>query len=193
MSPDSSWGGAVKRTVARICALSGMALVLVVATAGCGRVVPSSPVGGPGDGAAPERPSASPSADEGLPPDEPPPSDAAEPFTPPALPAPTFAPPPEATTAAPCAGRPSVAQVIAALRRERNLVPAGVAPRATTGPLCAGSWQYTILDVPNHDPLQVVTRGNADALTVVTAGTYVCTPEVTGTAPAAIVSAARCR
>jgi hypothetical protein len=39
----------------------------------------------------------------------------------------------------------------------------------------------------------VVTRGSAGALTVVTAGTYVCIPEVVGAAPAGIVSAAHCR
>ena len=66
-------------------------------------------------------------------------------------------------------------------------------PQVLTGPLCAGSWQYTIMTVPDHDPLQVVTRGAASSLTVVTAGTYVCTPEVTGAAPSGIVSAAHCR
>jgi hypothetical protein len=105
---------------------------------------------------------------------------------------PTAVPTSDASASA-CAGRPGGNQVIEALRRERNLLPAGVTPRVTTGPLCAGAWQYTVLDVPNRDPLQVVTRGGSDSLTVVTAGTYVCTPEVIGVAPSGIVSAAHCR
>jgi hypothetical protein len=92
-----------------------------------------------------------------------------------------------------CAGSPSVSQVVAALRRDRDILPAGVKPTATTGPLCATTWQYTVLALPDRDPLQVVTRGSGGSLTVVTAGTYVCSPAVTGAAPPGILTAAHCR
>jgi hypothetical protein len=82
--------------------------------------------------------------------------------------------------------------VIAALRRDRNLLPPGATPKIVTGPLCAGSWQYTVMNIPGREALQVVTRDSAGALTVVTAGTYVCIPEVVGAAPDGIVSAAHC-
>lgn len=167
--------------------LFGAALaVTVMITAGCGRVE-RTPIGH-AIHSAPVRPSDSPSADGTAGPDDSYPT--AEPFTPTTAPA-TTAPPD--TTAVACGGQPSASQVIAAVRRDRDLLPSGVTPRVLTGPLCAGSWQYTIMDVPNHDPLQVVTRGAATSLAVVTAGTYVCTPEVTGAAPGGIVSAAHCR
>ena len=92
-----------------------------------------------------------------------------------------------------CAGKPSLNQVVAALRRDRDILPAGVTPKAATGPLCAGSWQYTVLSIANRDPLQVVTRGEAASLKVVTAGTYVCSPSVTAAAPPGILTAAHCQ
>jgi hypothetical protein len=96
------------------------------------------------------------------------------------------------TTASPCAGQPGASQVIAALRGDRNVRPPSVTPRVVSGPVCAGSWQYTVLEFPDHGVLQVVTRGSAGSLAIVTAGTYVCVPEVVGGAPAGIVSAAHC-
>lgn len=93
-----------------------------------------------------------------------------------------------------CADRSTGAQVVAALRRDRTLLlPSGATPTITTGPLCAGSWQYTVVSVPDRDAIQVVTRGDPGRLTVVTAGTYVCEPQVVSAAPAGILSAAHCR
>jgi hypothetical protein len=169
--------------------LSGVAMLVaaVVATgAGCGRVERIPTAVNPARSVS-AHPEVSASPEDTTTPDDFYPT--AEPTTPPFA-APTAAP--ESTTVA-CAGHPDAAQVIAALRRDRNLIAAGMTPRAVTGPLCAGSWQYTVLNVPDHEPLQVVTRGTGSSLTVVTAGTYVCTPEVTGAAPTGIVSAARCR
>jgi hypothetical protein len=160
---------------------------VVVTAAGCGRVerVPFGAV--PGGSARPsdafESASAEPSIpDDGFPTDDPP--------LPTGLPSPTA--PPE-TLALPCGGRPTGSQVISALRRDRNLLPAGVTPRVVTGPLCAGTWQYTVVVVPDHDPLQVVTRGAPTGLSVVNAGTDVCTSTVTGAAPSGIVAAAGCQ
>jgi hypothetical protein len=163
--------------------LWALAAAILLTVAGCGRVEPT-PMGHPVR-SAPARPTDSPSADDTTIPDDSYPT--LEPLPPTNVPT-----APADTVAVACGGRPSASQVIAAVRRDRNLLPQGVTPQVLTGPLCAGSWQYTIMSIPEHDPLQVVTRGSASSLTVVIAGTYVCTPEVTGAAPSGIVSAAHC-
>ncbi|GAA1800727.1 hypothetical protein HC028_08755 [Planosporangium flavigriseum] len=161
--------------------------VVVGTAAGCGRVVPlPSPDAqvGPGISASPsEEPAAEATAGPG---------EGASATPGPVDPLPAVTALSEAS-ASPCAGGPGADRVIAALRRDRNLLPAEVAPKIVSGPLCAGSWQYTVMNVPGREALQVVTRGSGGALTVVTAGTYVCIPEVVGAAPAGIVAAARCR
>jgi hypothetical protein len=161
-----------------------LAAAILLTVAGCGRVE-RTPMGHPVR-SAPARPTDSPSADDTTIPDDSYPT--LEPLPPTNVPT-----APADTVAVACGGRPSASQVIAAVRRDRNLLPQGVTPQVLTGPLCAGSWQYTIMSIPEHDPLQVVTRGSASSLTVVIAGTYVCTPEVTGAAPRGIVSAAHCQ
>ncbi|MGC9667134.1 hypothetical protein ACNTMW_11330 [Planosporangium sp. 12N6] len=182
--------------------LTGALLVvtaMLLAAAGCGRVerVPapygsrSAPPGAasaspddeawPGTGTDPGD-GPSPGADPSAGPDDP----AA------GLPGSGYPTPTPGATAVPCAGQPGVDQVIAALRRNGGVRPPGTTPRVVTAPVCAGSWQYTVLDFPGQGMLQVVTRGG-DPLTVVTAGTFVCTPEVKGAAPAGIVAAAHCQ
>jgi hypothetical protein len=91
-----------------------------------------------------------------------------------------------------CNGRPTGEQVIAAVRKTRNNLPAGSGVTVKSQPLCSGAWQYTILSVANSEPLQVVTKGSPQALTVVTAGTDPCTVEVRATAPPALLTAADC-
>jgi hypothetical protein len=49
-----------------------------------------------------------------------------------------------------------------------------------------------VLAVPNHDPLAVVTKGTPGQLTLVTAGTDVCSIPVRTGAPAGILNAALC-
>ena len=49
-----------------------------------------------------------------------------------------------------------------------------------------------MLAVPNHEPLQVVTKGAPWALTFVTAGTNVCTVDVRAGAPVAMLTTANC-
>lgn len=90
-----------------------------------------------------------------------------------------------------CAGYPSSAPVIALLRNK------GVVGRRTSvtvrqGPLCAGSWQYTVV-VLGGQALQVVTMGAPSRLKLITSGTYVCTAEVLTQAPAGILTAAQCQ
>jgi hypothetical protein len=180
-------------TSTRLVSGAALAAAILLTVAGCGRVE-RTPTGHPFR-SAPVRPSDAPSADDGTGLEDPnqdgtTPDDSYPTLAP--LPPTSVATAPPDSTAVACRGQPSSGQVISALRRDRNILPQGVTPRVLTGPLCAGSWQYTIIDVPDHDPLQVVTRGGASSLTVVIAGTYVCTPEVTGAAPSGIVSAAHC-
>jgi hypothetical protein len=121
--------------------------------------------------------------------------------TPAALP-PSFNPTPSGLPSSPapfpeafateCLGRPSLDQVIAMVRRTSQILPTGAKVTAVTGPLCAGSWQYTVVQVPDREPLQVVSKGAPSALTMVTAGTDICTIEVRNSAPAGIRIAARC-
>ncbi|WP_371687285.1 hypothetical protein [Micromonospora sp. KC723] len=92
--------------------------------------------------------------------------------------------PTSAPTAVPCLGRPSADRVVRLLRG--RVLPRSVAVRATTGPLCADGWQYTVLAVTGHEELQAVSRGEPAALRLVTAGTDVCSIEVRATAPPAI-------
>jgi hypothetical protein len=114
---------------------------------------------------------------------------------------PTNQPPTRTASAAPtfgeqqavsCAGYPSGDQVIAFLRRTLGQLPSNVPVTVHTGPLCSGTWQYTVLTVPNQDPLQVVTRGQPTALQLVTAGTDVCSVSVRATAPAGIRAVTKC-
>jgi hypothetical protein len=120
----------------------------------------------------------------------------------PVVPSPTTAAPPPpspgtTTTAAgqdvavDCAGQPGADQVVAVLRAAR-LLPDGAQATVIEGPLCAGTWQYAVVSVPDRDPLQVITSGPPDALTLVTAGTEVCTVQVRVNAPPGIRAAASC-
>jgi hypothetical protein len=92
-----------------------------------------------------------------------------------------------------CNGRPSAEQVITVTRRQPHLIPAGATVTVTTGPLCAGLWQYTILTITDREPLQVMTKGAPTSLTFVTAGTDVCSVEVLAGAPLALQRTANCR
>lgn len=85
--------------------------------------------------------------------------------------------------AAPCTAGPSAKQLLTFLRGSHGLLPQGVTATVRTGPLCADGWQYSQVDVTGHESLQVVTRGEPGALTLVTAGTDVCTIAVRVTAP----------
>jgi hypothetical protein len=93
--------------------------------------------------------------------------------------------------AVPCQGRPTVDAVLAALHAGKVL-PSQAAATATTGPLCSGDWQYTVLEVADEGTLLVVTRLSGTSLTLVTAGTDVCTTAVTGQAPAGLRAIAHC-
>ena len=91
-----------------------------------------------------------------------------------------------------CLGNPSGDQVIAALRAKTKLLPKTGTITVTTGPLCSGTWQYTIVQAPAKEPLVVVTKGTPTALQIITAGSDVCTIPVRTQAPAGLLAAARC-
>jgi hypothetical protein len=119
----------------------------------------------------------------------------------PSRPVTATAPLPAADTTAPtfgeayavsCAGHPSGDAVIALLRRTAGLLSASVRATIRTGPLCAGTWQYTVVAVTGREPLAAVTRGRPGALRLVTAGTDVCSIPVRTEAPAGIRYAAGC-
>jgi len=94
-------------------------------------------------------------------------------------------------TAVACNGKPTAAQVVALLRRN-SVLPAQAQATVTNGPLCAGTWQYTEVSMPDAEPIDVVTRGAPEALALVTAGTEPCTAKVRAEAPQGIRSVLRC-
>jgi len=91
----------------------------------------------------------------------------------------------EGLTARDCQGRPTGAQVIDLLRRS-DLLPRNVKVTVEKAPVCAGSWQYTVVRVADHEPLQVVSKGQPTSLDLVTAGTNVCSIPVRVSAPPGI-------
>src|SRR5581483_6577289 len=70
------------------------------------------------------------------------------------------------TTAVDCAGRPGKDQVVTALRRSTNIEPGDV----ITGPLCSGTWQFTVFAVPGRDAVEVLTKTTPTGLELVAAG-----------------------
>jgi len=130
-----------------------------------------------------------------------PPRRVAPPPTSPAAGIPTLTPPNPGTTAgqtgttAPsrsesiavdCAGQPSGDQVIMLVRRTDGMLPSGARVVVAAAPRCAGRWQYTVIQISDREPLHVVTEGWPAALTLVTAGTDVCTIPVRIGAPPGI-------
>lgn len=123
------------------------------------------------------------------------PSDTADP-NPPDSSSPSPSPSPSSPrfdeqTAVPCHREPEPAEIISVLRRA-GLLPDGLSATVSRGPLCAGDWQYAVVSVPERDPLHVVTEGRPGALTLVTAGTAICVPQVRVNAPPGIRVATGC-
>lgn len=116
-----------------------------------------------------------------------PPSFSLPPSAPPSSPGPF----PELTVTD-CQGRPTGEQIIAAVRRKSSVLPSSGTVTVTRPPVCAGTWQYTVLTVSGREPLQVVTKGAPASLDLVTAGTDICTVEVRNFAPPGIRITAGC-
>jgi hypothetical protein len=110
-------------------------------------------------------------------------------YTPRPTPPVSFAPTPfPEYVAVDCAGRPTPEQVIAVVRRDTDIDPGGV----ITSPLCAGTWQYTLLSVPGREPVKVLTRSVAGGFELVAAGTDVCSLDIQHQAPSGVYTAASC-
>ena len=75
---------------------------------------------------------------------------------------------------------------MALLRRSTELLPTGAQVTVRVAPRCAGTWQYTVVQIPNREPLQVITEGSPTSFSLVTAGTDVCVIPVRVGAPAGI-------
>ncbi len=164
---------------------TGVLVVICTALAvvGCG-LAPKGPVRNPN--ARPPSPSG--------PTGEPPPS--RRPVVTPTTPRTTSTPSASASgfgtlVAVACNGKPTGEQVLSLLRRN-GVLPAQSNARVTNGPLCAGTWQYTVVSMADLEPIDVVTRGAPNSLTLVTAGTNPCTARVRAEAPQGIRSALRC-
>jgi hypothetical protein len=109
----------------------------------------------------------------------------------PVLPGGMTPPPTPDDDAVSCDGQPTADQVLDVLR-DAELLDGDIGASVVEGPLCAEGWQYAVISVPDRDPLQVITSGEPDALTLVTAGTDVCTVEVRVHAPRGIRAVASC-
>jgi hypothetical protein len=120
----------------------------------------------------------------------PPPTTALQPPPPPPPPSPTASAGFSEDYAVACGGRPTADQVVTLLKR-RGLLPNSYRTQVTTGPMCAGTWQWTVLDTSNG-PLQALSEITGNTLRLITAGTDVCTIEVRAGAPAGIRSAIGC-
>ncbi|SCL58964.1 hypothetical protein GA0070608_2067 [Micromonospora peucetia] len=154
--------------------LAVVVLLGALPLAGCGtppELRRPAPTAAPTRTAAPGTPSAAPT----------PPPDTGLPDT--GLPTPTVDP---GLVAVPCPDGPSGARIVDLVRGRGGVLPTGVRVRVRTGPLCAGDWHYTVLDVTGHETLQVVTEGRPGAPRLVTAGTDVCTAEVRAAGPPGI-------
>ena len=87
-----------------------------------------------------------------------------------------------------CNGRPTGDQVLALVKRQTAINPS----KAITQPVCAGTWHYTVLEVLDREPLQVLSKGDPAALQLMAIGTDVCTVDVRRQAPTGILLAASC-
>jgi len=166
-SPPSR--AAARRTSVRVRLAAGLALVGCLATAACG-VPPDLETP---RAATPPRPSPTPT------------TGAVPTSSPTPMATVTATPSGDGSTATDCAGRPSREQIIALLRRT-NVLPRSARTTFRTGPLCAAGWQYSVIEVPDRDLLQVVSTGSPTSLRLVTAGNNVCTIRVRVEAPAGI-------
>jgi hypothetical protein len=71
------------------------------------------------------------------------------------------------------------------LLKRRGLLPSSYRAQGAVGPLCAGTWQWIGLDTSNG-PLQAVSQISGNTLSLVTAGTDVCSIEVRAGAPTGV-------
>jgi hypothetical protein len=113
------------------------------------------------------------------------------PTTTPTTSRPTTSPTRSLPPAAPrCTEGPSRQQVLDLIEEDPG-IPDRKQPVVTEGPFCAGVWHFSVVgsavaDPEGDEPLLVVTRGKPASLTLVVAGTDVCTEQVEDDAPPGI-------
>ena len=106
--------------------------------------------------------------------------------------APTTRPTPSRSTPPPaprCTGGPTAQQVLDLVKNRPGIPQATLT--VTEGPYCAGTWQFTIVGIAGQsdddvEPLLVVSTGRPSALSLLEAGTDVCTDRVERDAPPGI-------
>jgi hypothetical protein len=88
-----------------------------------------------------------------------------------------------------CSDGPTDAQILATIRDQPG-VPTDVELTVSSGPYCAGGWQFATVEPSSGDEkyeaLLVVTRGKPAALILVEAGADVCSDTVQAKAPPGI-------
>lgn len=101
----------------------------------------------------------------------------------------TKSPTPTPAHAAKCSGQPTGAEILALIKGKAGI------PKKTLqvqdGPFCADTWAFTTVKLAgsgsgDQEPLSVVTSGKGSTLTLITAGSDVCNPQVQASAPAGI-------
>ncbi|WP_229067372.1 hypothetical protein [Actinoplanes sp. DH11] len=103
----------------------------------------------------------------------------------------TTTPPPRSPSPTPsrapkCTGEPTKQQILALIKNNPSVPDAEL--KVADGPFCAGTWSFTTVKLATGgaESLQVVTTGKGATLTLITAGTDVCNPQVQAQAPAGI-------
>jgi hypothetical protein len=104
-------------------------------------------------------------------------------------PATTVSPTPTPSHAAKCPGTPTKAQILALINGKPGIPNAVL--RVETGPYCSGAWSFTTVEITGQDddeldPLMVLTTGKDSALTLVAAGSEVCSDRTQHDAPPGI-------
>jgi hypothetical protein len=118
-------------------------------------------------------------------------------YTPPTTRTTTPATTPTTTRATPgpsaapkCTSGPTAAQVIAVVEGTAGIPDEPL--KVVQGPFCSGQWQFSVMQIAENDAedsdeeLSVVTTGRPTALTLIEAGTDVCSVKVQNDAPAGI-------
>lgn len=116
----------------------------------------------------------------------------------PTYPTATTTPPTTATTTPPgpspaprCTSGPTAQQVLAVVKN-RPGIPEAADLKVIDGPFCAGSWQFSVLEIAatdaedEYEPLLVVSKGAPATLKVIEAGADVCSVKIQNETPAGI-------
>lgn len=99
--------------------------------------------------------------------------------------------PPGPSPAAKCTSGPTAQQVLTVVKN-RPGIPEGADLKVIDGPFCAGSWQFSVLEIAaadaedEYEPLLVVSKGAPATLKVIEAGADVCSVKIQTETPPGI-------